>query len=67
MREVDLKMWAERGRQVDRKYRERKVKRRPTPRWKLIDSIKYIKMRDRYLQRENILVRKGEREWELNL
>ncbi len=47
--------------------KEKKVRRRPTPKWKLIDSIKYIKMRNEYLREEGILVKKGEMKWKLNV
>jgi hypothetical protein len=39
------------------------IRRRPVPKWKLIDSILYIKARDKYLQDEGILRQIGERRW----
>ncbi len=45
---------------------ERAVRRRPTPRWKIRDSIQYIRMRDRYLQEQGILVKVGPRRYHLN-
>jgi len=41
------------------------VRRRPVPKWKLIDSIIYIKMRDQYLQENGILQKLGKRRWKL--
>ncbi len=46
--------------------RTRPVRRRPVSKEKLSNSIRYIKMRDRYLQKNGILVRTGERSWKLN-
>ncbi len=46
--------------------RTRPIRRRPVSKEKLSNSIKYIKMRDRYLQKNGILVRTGERTWKLN-
>ena len=43
------------------------IRRRPTPEWKLLDSIIYIRMRDRYLQREGILRQVGKRRWKLKV
>ncbi len=40
--------------------------RRPTPRWKLRDSIRYIRRRDRWLEEQGILVKTGDREYRLN-
>jgi hypothetical protein len=39
------------------------VRRRPTERWKILDSIIFIRARDEYLQKEGILVKTGERKW----
>ena len=42
------------------------IRRRPVSKEKLVNSIKYIKMRDKYLQDNGILVKTGERSWKLN-
>jgi len=44
----------------------RAVRRRPTPRWKIRDSIIYIRRRDRWLAEQGILVRLGPRRYRLN-
>ncbi len=46
--------------------RTRPIRRRPVSREKLSNSIRYIKMRDRYLQDNGILVKTGKRSWKLN-
>lgn len=50
-----------------RRVRKKIPKGRPTPKWKLEDSIIFIKKREEYLQEEGILVRTGKRTWRLNL
>jgi hypothetical protein len=40
--------------------------RRPVSNEGLANSIKYIRLRDAYLQREGVLVRTGDRSWRLN-
>ncbi len=42
-----------------------KKRRRPIQKWKLLDSIIYIRMRNDYLEREGILVKVGDRKWRL--
>ncbi len=42
-----------------------KKRRRPIQKWKLMDSIIYIRMRNEYLEREGILVKVGDRRWRL--
>ncbi len=42
-----------------------KKRRRPVLKWKLMDSIIYIRMRNEYLEREGILVKVGDRRWRL--
>ncbi len=64
MRLIDLDEW--KGKPLSARKLKRGVRHRPTPRWKLIDSIVYIKMRDEYLQQEGILVRTGERRWKFD-
>jgi len=44
-----------------------KKRRRPTLKWKLMDSIIYIRMRKEYLEREGILVKVGDRRWRLRV
>ena len=46
--------------------RKKPIRRRPVSDEELANSIKFIKMRDAYLQREGILVRTGGRNWRLN-
>ena len=41
------------------------VRRRPVPEWKLRNSIKYIKLRDRYLRDIGTLTKTGKRTWTL--
>ena len=41
------------------------VRRRPVSREALINSILYIRARDRYLQEEGILTKTGPRRWRL--
>lgn len=41
------------------------VRRRPTPEWKLRNSIKYIRMRDAHLRETGTLTRTGKRTWKL--
>lgn len=43
------------------------VRRRPIAKWKLLDSIIYIKMRDQYLQETGILQKVGRRRWKLRI
>ncbi len=64
MRTITLEEW----REGSSKGRRKKFpKTRPTEDWKLRDSIKYIRLRDKYLQEEGILVKIGERKWRLNV
>ncbi len=63
MRRIKLEEWCEQK----STHRQKLPKGRPTPRWKLTDSIKYIKMRDQYLRKNGILVKVGKRRWKLNL
>lgn len=50
------------------KRKSRKVvRRRPVSQEALINSIIYIKARDRYLQREGILTEIGPRRWRLKI
>lgn len=46
--------------------RKKPIRRRPVSDEELANSIKYIRMRDVYLQKEGILVQTGERRWRLN-
>ena len=46
--------------------RTKPIRRRPVSDEKMANSIKYIKMRDKYLQDNGILVKTGERSWKLN-
>ncbi len=62
MRTIRLEEWEDRPEKHSRAPRQR-----PTPRWKMEDSIEYIKMRDRYLQEQGILVRLGKRHWRLRV
>ena len=64
MRKIKLENWKKKSSYIPK---EKKIKRRPSPKWKLRDSIKYIKRRDKYLREEGILVKKGDREWKLNV
>ncbi len=64
MRKVTLEEWIEK---TPKRRRKKLPKTRPTPNWKLSDSIKYIKRRDKYLQEEGILVKIGERKWRLKV
>jgi hypothetical protein len=43
----------------------RPVRRRPVPAWKLKNSIKYIKMRDKYLRETGKLEKLDQRRWRL--
>jgi hypothetical protein len=43
------------------------IRRRPVSREALINSILYIKARDRYLQENGILIQTGPRTWKLRL
>lgn len=52
---------------MPKRKHKKAVKRRPVPKWKLIDSILYIKARDKYLQEEGILTQIGERRWRLKI
>ena len=42
------------------------IRRRPVSDEALANSIRYIRMRDKYLQENGILVQIGERKWRLN-
>ena len=46
---------------------QRKIRRRPSPRWKVADSVLYILARDEYLQKAGILTKTGERSWYLKV
>jgi len=43
------------------------IRRRPSSDEEMANSIKYIKMRDKYLQENGILVQTGERSWKLKI
>jgi hypothetical protein len=45
----------------------KKVRRRPVSHEALINSILYIRARDRYLQENGILLKTGPRAWRLNI
>ncbi|MDG6221073.1 MAG: hypothetical protein QCI38_06450 [Candidatus Thermoplasmatota archaeon] len=62
MRIIRLEEWVDTPKKESRAPRQR-----PTPKWKIDDSVEYIRMRDRYLQEKRILVRTGPRSWRLNL
>lgn len=47
------------------KSRKKAIRRRPVPKWKLYNSINYIKMRDKYLQEVGILEKIDDRNWKL--
>ncbi len=64
MRKIKLEDWKKKSSPIPK---EKKIKRRPTPKWKLRDSIRYIKRKDEYLREEGILVKKGDRKWKLNV
>ena len=64
MRKIKLEDWKKKALPISK---EKKIKRRPSPKWKVRDSIKYIKRRDEYLREEGILVKKGDRKWMLNV
>lgn len=42
------------------------VRRRPTPDWKIRDSIEYIRRRDRWLEEQGILVKLDPRRYRLD-
>lgn len=42
------------------------IRRRPVSDEALANSIRYIRMRDKYLQEKGILVQIGKRKWQLN-
>jgi len=65
MRRIKLDEWC--ARPPGERRSEKKIRRRPTPLWKIRDSIIYIRMRDEYLAREGILVKTGERKWYLKV
>ena len=74
MRRIRLDEWSantsEESRQGMYIHGERgsnKKRRRPTQKWKLLDSIIYIRMRNDYLEREGMLVKVGERRWRLRV
>ncbi len=50
---------------MQKKEPKKAVRRRPIARWKLLDSIMYIKMRNKYLQETRILQKMGKRRWRL--
>lgn len=52
---------------MQKKESKKAVRRRPVPNWKLLDSIMYIKMRDKYLQETGILQKVGKRRWKLRI
>ncbi|MFW6064597.1 MAG: hypothetical protein ACOC8Y_03370 [Candidatus Natronoplasma sp.] len=58
MRKVKLDEWVA---ESPKRLNEKRRKGRPTPRWKLADSMKYIEIRDKYLRK------KGKKKFELNL
>ena len=64
MRKIKLEDWNRKSSPIPK---EKKIKRRPSPKWKLRDSIRYIKRRDKYLRAEGVLVKKGDRKWKLNV
>lgn len=64
MRKIKLKDWIKDS--PDRP-RKKTPKDRPSTDWELTNSIKFIRMRDKYLREEGILVKIGERKWKLNL
>ncbi len=64
MRKIKLEEWIKNGPTFPRKKIH---KDRPSTDWELTNSIKFIKMRDKYLREEGILVKIGERKWKLNL
>lgn len=60
MREVNLNEIKQRASKPNKP-----VRRRPTPEWKLRNSIRYIRMRDAYLRETGTLTRTGKRTWTL--
>jgi len=52
---------------MQRKKPRKAVRRRPVSHEALINSILYIKARDRYLQEEGILTEIGPRRWRLKI
>ena len=64
MRKIKLDEWIEGSSEIPSK---KKTKRKLTPRWKLLDSIKFIKMKDKYLKEKGVLVKKGKRKYRLNV
>ena len=64
MRRIKLKDWVKKPSSPPK---NRSSKDRPTPDWKLSNSIKYIQMRDGYLKEKEILVKKGKRKYRLNI
>ncbi|MFW5953602.1 MAG: hypothetical protein ACOCSJ_05505 [Candidatus Natronoplasma sp.] len=64
MRKIKLEDWKKKSSPIEK---EKKVKGRPTPKWKLRDSIRYIKRGDDYLREKEILVKKGDRKWKLDV
>lgn len=65
MRKINFQKW------IENRGEERRVKklirRRPTFKWKLIDSIAYIKLKDNYLRNKKILIPIGQRRYRLFL
>ena len=64
MKKIKLEDWKKKSSPISK---ENKIKRRPSPKWKVRDSIRYIKRRDKYLREKGILVKKGDRKWKLNV
>ncbi|MFW5946732.1 MAG: hypothetical protein ACOCTN_07690 [Candidatus Natronoplasma sp.] len=64
MEKIKLEDWKKKSSPIEK---EKKVKGRPTPKWKLRDSIRYIERRDEYLREKGILVKKGDRKWKLDV
>jgi hypothetical protein len=50
---------------MQKKEPKKAVRSRPVAKWKLLDSILYIKMRDKYLQETGVLQKLGKRRWRL--
>lgn len=64
MRKIKLEDWKKKSSPIEK---EKKIKRRPTAKWKLKNSIRYIERRDKYLREKGILVKKGDRKWKLDV
>ena len=52
---------------MQRSKSKKAVRRKPVSHEELINSILYIRARDRYLQKEGILTQLGPRRWMLNI